>query len=77
MEIGYLTFTDISKKVSSIHVSESLHGTLDTDLKVTPPFYSLNDAAQMLIVNEKPCLFTMGNTAPGYTCAIVKNEGQY
>ena len=44
---------------------------------MTPPFYSLNDAVQMLTVNEKPCLFTMGNTAPCYTCAIIKNEGQY
>ena len=78
-QLEYLTFSDINNEVSDVNVSESLHGTLSTysNSGSPSPFFSLEDAVDKLLTVNSQCLFTMGNTMPCYTSAIVKDDNQF
>ena len=77
-QLGYLTFNDISSALTDTDVSESLHGTLDyCNSNSSSPFLSLKDAFNELLAVNGQCLFTMGNSVPCYTTAVMRDENQY
>ena len=77
-QLGYLTFNDISSALTDTDVSESLYGTLDyCNSNSSSPFLSLKDAFNELLAVNGQCLFTMGNSVPCYTTAVMRDENQY
>ena len=59
-----------------VQLSESPYGYVCSKESSSSPFLALKDSVHCRLNANNHCLFTIGNTMPCYTSAIMKNDHQ-